>query len=532
MQRETRYAKSGDVNIAYQVVGQGPLDLVFVMGWVSHLDWFWEEPRFAHFLHRLASFSRLILFDKRGTGLSDRAVGLPTLEERMDDVRAVMDEVGSERAALLGISEGGPMCALFAATYPERTRALVLLASFARQLVAPDYPWGDTLEERLRLVDHVERNWGSDVRISARAPSLVQDERFREWWATYLRMSASPGAAAALIRMNMAIDVRHVLPTICVPALIIHRTGDRSFPIGAGRYLAQHIPHARFVELPGDDHLPFVGDQDAILDEIEQFLTGARPAPLADRVLATLLVTEVVGAAEAAARLGDGEWQCVLAAYNDLVRDQVGRFRGREVRQTVNGVMAAFDGPARAIGCACAIVAGARPLGLTVRAGLHTGECEAVGRDLTGAAVQVVARVLARSTPGEVLVSSTVKDLVAGSGIEFADVDLRLLGGAGGAWHLYRVRGGSASGGGTAAGTGPMEAAIDREAARLSRREREVAVLVAQGRFNREIASELAISVATAERHVANIMNKLGYHTRAQVAAWTVEHGLLSDRAD
>ena len=532
MQRVTKYAKSGDVNIAYQVVGQGPLDLVFVMGWVSHLDWFWEEPRFAAFLGRLASFSRLILFDKRGTGLSDRAAGLPTLEERMDDVRAVMDAVGSERAALLGISEGGPICALFAATYPERTAALVILGGYARRLVAPDYPCGDSPDERDRLAEHVERNWGSDVRLPARAPSLVHDARFREWWATYLRMSASPGAAAALIRMNMSIDIRHVLPIIRVPTLIVHRTGDRSLPVAAGRHLAEHIPGARFVELPGDDHLPFVGDRDAILDEVERFLTGARPAPLADRVLATLLSTEIVAAAEAAARLGDDAWRHVLAAHDDLVRDQMVRFRGRQVRQTVNGVLAAFDGPARAIGCACAIVAGARLLGLAVRAGLHTGECVAVGGDLTGVAVQIVGRVVARAGPGQVLVSSTVTDLVAGSGIAFDDVDVRLLAGAGGAWRLYRVRVEPAGAGCTPPGAVPGGPTIDRGSDRLSRREREVAGLVALGTSNREIAAELAISVATAERHVANIMNKLGHHSRAQIAAWAVEHNLPRDRDD
>ncbi len=532
MHRETRYARSGDVNIAYQVVGQGPIDLVFVMGWVSHLDWFWEDPRFASFLRRLAAFSRLILFDKRGTGLSDRAVGLPTLEVRMDDVRAVMDAVGSARAALLGISEGGPMCALFAATYPERTLALVLLSTFARQLVAPDYPWGHTLEDRLRLIEHVEREWGSDVGFAARAPSLIHDERFREWWAAYLRMSASPGAAAALIRMNMAIDVRHVLPTIRVPTLIVHRIGDQSFPVGASRYLAEHIPGARFVELPGDDHLPFVGDQDAILDEVEQFLTGARPARTDDRVLATLLFTEIVGAAEVAARLGDDAWRRVLEVHDRLVRDQWVRFRGREVRQTVNGFLAAFDGPARAVGCASAIIDGARGLGLDVRTGLHTGECDRALGELGGVAVQIAARVLARAAPGEILVSSTVKDLVAGSGIEFQEVDVRLLTGLGTAWRLYRVKDGP-PGAGRASSAAVVEAvATDRGADRLSPREREVAELVARGKSNREIAADLSISVATAERHVANIFNKLGYRSRAQVAAWAVEHSLPRDSAD
>src|SRR5215218_924757 len=279
MSAPTRYAKSGDVSIAYQVLGDGPLDLVFVMGWVSHLDWFWEEPRFARFLTRLASFSRLILFDKRGTGLSDRAVGLPTLDERIDDVRAVMDAVGSKRATLLGISEGGSMCSLFAATHPHRTTALIVIGGYARRLSAPDYPWGVAPEDWLRFIDDVENDWGGDTRLASRAPSLVHDVRFRHWWRTYLRMSASPGAAAALTRMNGEIDIREVVPAIHVPTLIIQRSGDQSVSVGNGRYLAERISSARYVELPGDDHLPFVGDQEAILAEIEVFLTGALPAP-------------------------------------------------------------------------------------------------------------------------------------------------------------------------------------------------------------------------------------------------------------
>lgn len=403
----TRYARSGDVSIAYQVVGDGPRDLVFVMGWVSHLDWFWEEPRFAHFLDRLASFSRLILFDKRGTGLSDRAVGLPTLEERMDDVRAVMDAAGSERAALLGISEGCAMCTLFAATYPERTAALIVLAGYARPLVAPDYPHGATPGERLRFAEHVEHNWGSDIRLAARAPSLVHDARFREWWATYLRMSASPGAAAALIRMNMAIDVRHVLPAIRVPTLVVHRTGDRSISVEHSRYLAARIPGARLVELPGDDHLPFVGDQDAILIEIEHFLTGVRPAPEADRVLATVMAAEIDAAATSAARLSDQRWGELRADYDALMREAVDRYRGREAGRTVDGALALFDGPARAVRCAEEIVREARRLGLRARAGLHTGEVIVAGTGVIGVALHLAALVADQAAGGEVVVSNT-----------------------------------------------------------------------------------------------------------------------------
>jgi pimeloyl-ACP methyl ester carboxylesterase/DNA-binding CsgD family transcriptional regulator len=541
----TRYAKSGDINIAYQVVGDGPLDLVFVMGWVSHLDWFWEEPRFARFLGRLASFSRLILFDKRGTGLSDRAVGLPTLEERMDDVRAVMDAVGSERAALLGISEGGPMCALFAATYPERTAGLIILGGYARRLRAPDYPYGDTPDERYRLAEHVEGNWGSDIRLPDRAPSLMHDARFREWWATYLRMSASPGAAAALIRMNMAIDIRHVLPTIRVPTLIIHRTGDRSLPVAAGRYLAERIPGARFVELPGDDHLPFVGDQDAILDEIEHFLTGVRPAPEADRVLATVLAAEIANAATSAAHLGDRRWGEVRAGYDALVREAVDRFRGREASRTVDGSLATFDGPARAIRCAEELVREARGFGLQVRVGLHTGEVIVVREGIIGVAIHLATQVARQATPGEVVVSNTVKDLVVGSGLAFQSLGDRVFPGLPGEWRLFRL----------ASETSPvsLETQLRQDAAvteayrvgveptaeerafaerrgaphGLTARELQVLRLVAAGHSNREVGDQLFISPATAARHVANIYSKLGVDSRAEATAFAHQHGLV-----
>jgi pimeloyl-ACP methyl ester carboxylesterase/DNA-binding CsgD family transcriptional regulator len=521
---DTKYARSGDVHVAYQVVGDGPCDLVFVMGWVSHLDYFWSEPRFARFLRRLASFSRLILFDKRGTGLSDREAGLPTLEERTDDVRAVMDAVGSERAALLGVSEGGTMCALFAATHPERTTALIIIGGYARRLWAPDYPWAPAREERLRFVEHVESGWGGDTRLSVRAPSLVHDARFREWWKTYLRMSASPGAAAALTLMNMEIDVREVLPAIRVPTLVLHRAGDQTVLVGNGRYLAERIPGARYVELPGDDHLPFVGDQEAILREVEVFLTGSLPAPESDQILATLMFTGIVGAAATAVRLGDQAWVELVAAHDALIREHLIRFRGREVKKTIGGFLAAFDGPARAVRCACAIVEDAHRLGITVRAGLHAGECETVGDDLGGVALQIAERVFDRAGSGEVLVSSTVRDLVAGSGIEFAEMEARLLTGPATGWRLHRV----------VQGPHPMHdapTAFEETAARppaaLSRREREVVILVARGLSNRQVASELSISPATVERHVANIFGKLGFHSRAQVAAWAVAHDLL-----
>ncbi len=441
MRPVTRYARSGEVNIAYQIVGQGPLDLVFVSGWVSNLDLMWQEPSYARFLRRLASFSRLILFDKRGTGLSDRVpeADLPTLEERMDDVRAVLDAAGAERAALLGHSEGGPMCLLFAATYPERTVALVLIGTYARRLVGDGYAFGTAPEAYDAFLEQIADEWGGAVGLEARAPSLVADTRFRTWWSDYLRMSASPGAALALTRMNGQIDVRPALETIGVPTLVVHRTGDRSLPVEGARYLAERIRGAKLVELPGIDHLPFVGDQDAILDEIEEFLTGVRRGAGNDRVLATVLFTDIVGSTERAATLGDREWRDLLDSHHLLVRRALASWRGNEIDTAGDGFLATFDGPARAIRCACAIRDGVRELGLEIRAGLHTGECEVHGETVAGIAVHIGARVSALAGPGEVLVSSTVRDLVAGSGIEFEERGEHELKGVPGRWRLYSV---------------------------------------------------------------------------------------------
>jgi class 3 adenylate cyclase len=438
---ETRYTRSGDVNIAYQVIGQGPLDLVYVMGWVTNLEAFWQEPSVARFFQRLASFSRLILFDKRGTGLSDRVPikELPTLEQRMDDVRAVMDAAGSDRAALFGVSEGGPMCALFAATYPQRTAALVLYGSYAKRLRAPDYPWAPTSEEREHWYELLEQGWGGVVDIATMAPNA--DPRFREWWARYLRMSASPAAALAFGRMNAEIDIREVLPSIQVPTLILHRTGDLDMDVGGARYMASRIAGAKYLELPGDDHLPFVGDQEAILDEIEEFLTGARRQADLDRVLATVLFTDMVGSTERSAALGDKGWSDLLEAHNRVIREELDRFRGREVDTAGDGFFATFDGPARAIRCACAMRNELARLGIEIRAGLHTGECELVGDKVRGLAVNIGSRVASLARPGEVLVSSTVKDLVAGSGLEFTDRGVHTLRGVPGEWRLFGVVG-------------------------------------------------------------------------------------------
>ena len=343
---QTRYARSGDVHIAYQVVGDGPPDLIYVPGWVSHLDYFWEEPGYARFLRRLTSFSRLILFDKRGTGLSDRVPPneLPTLEQRMSDVTAVMDAVGSERAALVGMSEGGPMCALFAATYPARTTALVMIGSYARRMLAPDYPAGLSWDAHEAFLQEIRDGWGGPVGLAARAPSVAGDERFARWWSTYLRMSASPGAAEALTRMNADIDVREALATIQAPTLILHRSGDRALSVDGARYMAARIPGAKLIELPGEDHLPFVGDQDAVLDEVEEFLTGVRHAPRFDRVLATVLFSDIVNSTARAAELGDSAWRELLGEHHRLVRRELTRFRGNEIDTAGDGFFAHFDG--------------------------------------------------------------------------------------------------------------------------------------------------------------------------------------------
>jgi pimeloyl-ACP methyl ester carboxylesterase/DNA-binding winged helix-turn-helix (wHTH) protein len=441
---ETMYARSGEVNIAYQVVGDAPLDLVFVMGWVSHVEYFWREPSFARFLRRLSSFSRLILFDKRGTGLSDRVPinRLPTLEQRMDDVRAVLDAVGSERAALCGVSEGGPMCSLFAATYPEKTSALVMIGTYAKRVRDADYPWAPTPEEREHFFEEIRRDWGGPVGLEERAPSVARDPRFREWWATYLRMGASPGAALALTQMNAEIDVRHVLPSVRVPTLVIHRAEDQCLKVEEGRYVAERIPGARYVELPGRDHLPFVGDQTAVLDEVEEFLTGARHAPEPDRVLATVLFTRIAGSPEqrAAAWPAVGLRQGLIQRLRAYVRKEVEWFRGREVDMVGDRPLAIFDGPARAVRCAYAIVEYASRLGVEMRAGLHTGECDVVDGKVTGVAAEIGVQVADRAAPGEVLVSNTVKDLVAGSGINFEDRGAHRLGRVPGEWRLFGVR--------------------------------------------------------------------------------------------
>jgi len=435
---ETRYAKSGDLSIAYQVVGEGPLDLIYVPGWISNVELMWDEPAHAHVLDRLASFSRLILFDKRGTGLSDPVPldRLPTLEERMDDVRAVLDAVECEQAALFGFSEGGLMSVLFAATYPERITALALFGVFAKRIWSPDYPWAPTPEARAREIEELERNWSKRMDLDTLAPS--EGEAFKNRLATYFRRSASPGAAVALLRMNTQIDVRDVLPSIHAPTLVLHRSDDLDVNVAEGRWVAQQIPGAKFVELPGDAHTLWGGDTDSVVDEIEEFLTGARRGPDPDRVLATVLFTDVVGSTEQATRLGDRRWRELLERHHVLVRKELERFNGRELDTAGDGFLATFDGPARAIRCAYAIGKGVRGIGLEVRAGVHTGECELFADKVAGLAVHTGARIVGEAQAGEVLVSQTVTHLVAGSGISFEDRGAHELKGVG-AWHLYSV---------------------------------------------------------------------------------------------
>jgi class 3 adenylate cyclase len=441
---DTHYARSGDVSIAYQVIGDGPFDVVFVPPAVSNVELAWEVPNARIFLERLASFSRVIQFDKRGMGMSDRVVGAPTLETRMDDVRAVMDAAGSERAALVGWSEGVAMSAVFAATYPERAWALVLYGGKARELRAPDYSWGETEAEALRAIAE-ER--GTD-------PAALVEELVRSGMPTgsaveaaaltrMIRQSASPGALEALDRMNIQIDIRQVLPTIRVPTLVLHNTRDRWVDVDRGRDLARRIPGAAFVEFPIDGHLTPAANLPPVVDAIERFLRdvweSAAVAQDPDRVLATVMFTDVVGSTETAADVGDARWRELLERHHALIRRELVRARGKEVDTAGDGFFAAFDGPARAIRCGCAIAESVKDLGLDVRVGLHTGECELIDGKIAGIAVHTGARVAAKARRGEVLVSSTVKDLVAGSSLRFEDRGAHDLAGIPGEWRLYSV---------------------------------------------------------------------------------------------
>lgn len=427
MTLKTRYARNGDVSIAYQVLGDGPIDLVIVPGFISHLDLDWSGPGFQRFVGRLAAFSRLIRFDKRGTGLSDPAPGAATLEERMEDVRAVLDAVGSRRAALFGYSEGGAMAALFAATYPERTLALVMYGSF---------PDGRSHGPKPEFAEMVRHSWGEGGLIDFFAPSRAHDGRLREAMGAYERAAVSPAMARALIEAWVETDVTAVLPEVRVPTLVLHRRGDY-IPIDGARVIAASVPGARLVELEGIDHLPFLGDADAIVEEVEEFLTGARNVAEPERALATVMFTDIVDSTRRAAELGDARWRDLLERHDELTGSQIERARGRKIKSTGDGVLATFDGPARAIRCAAGLVEDLRRDGIEIRAGIHTGECELLGDDVAGMAVHIGARIAALAGSGEVLVSSTVKDLVAGSQIEFEPRGAHVLKGVPGEWQIF-----------------------------------------------------------------------------------------------
>lgn len=436
---DTRYAKSGSLNIAYQVVGQGPLDLLFVPGWISNVELGWEDPAIARFYDRLASFSRLILFDKRGTGLSDRVSDEhpPMLEERTDDIRAVLDAVDSRRAAIFGVSEGGNMSVVFAATEPSRTAALITYGIFAKRIWSADYPWAPTPAERQAWLDGLAAGWGGKTDFGTIAPSVAHDERISAAFARRSRLSVSPSAALALGRMNTDIDIRAVLPVLRVPTLIFHAVDDRDVSIEEGRWIARRIPGARLIELPGGDHIPFYESQDAVVEAVQEFLTGAPPAQNADRFLATVLFTDIVNGTARAAELGDARWGALIESHHAIVRRELARFRGIEVDTAGDGFFATFDGPARGVRCALEVRDAVRDLGIEIRAGVHTGECEVIANKTGGIAVIIGSRVREQAAPGEVLATSTVKELVAGSGLRFEPRGARRLKGVPDEWQIF-----------------------------------------------------------------------------------------------
>ena len=444
----TQYARSGDVSIAYQVVGDGPIDIVLVPGYVSHVEMIWDNPGAVRMIERIASFARLLMFDKRGNGLSDPVEGAPLLEERIDDVRAVMEAAGSQQAVLYGASEGVPMCLLFAASHPESVSALVLYGGMARSTWAPDYPWASPADALLESSMEMAPYLFEGAALEVMAPSIADDPQYRQAFARFQRYATSPSMLQQNFLMFLDIDVRAILPSVEVPTLVLHRRGDMAVNRRAAEWMAGQIPGAKYVELPGNDHLMYVGDTDRLLDEVEEFLTGSRRTVEIDRVLATVMFTDIVDSTQRASSMGDRAWRDLLDAQNDILRRQLARFRGREIKTLGDGMLATFDGPARAIRCALAITEAVRPLGIEVRVGLHTGEVELVGDpedsahgggDVAGIAVHIAARVGAKAGTGEVLVSGTVKDLVAGSGIAFADRGEHILKGIPDQWRLFAV---------------------------------------------------------------------------------------------
>ena len=440
MRPRTHYAKAGDISIAYQVTGNGPIDLVRVPGWISNVDYDWEYAPQARLIERISQFSRFIRFDKRGTGLSDREVGYPTLEQRMEDVHAVMDAVGSERAVLFGTSEGGNMSILFAGTYRDRTAGLILHGCQARGEWAPDYPWAPTKEQTERALATMERDWGGMIDLDEGAPSLANDHLAREWCAAYMRYAASPKAAVAMWRLGAEVDVRGILSSIRVPTLVLQKEHDRWTKQEEGRYLASHIPNAKFVLLAGTDHLIWGDGQDELVQEVEEFVTGVRPVQPSDRVLLTLLFTDIVGSTRLAAEKGDQQWRDLLQKHDDVARHEFRRHGGTEVKSTGDGFLASFLGPTPAINCAAAIRDRMAVLNLPIRAGIHTGECSTRGGDLSGLAVHLASRLLNHAGQGEVVISRTVKDLLVGSEFKFDDRGQATLRDIPGLWQIYAVR--------------------------------------------------------------------------------------------
>jgi len=433
-----RYARSGEIHIAYRVYGAGPRDIVMIPGTLAHLEVFWAIPSYQQLLKRLTGFARVIMFDKRGQGLSDRVVAEQTMEERIDDVRAVMDEAGSRSATIYGWSEGGPMSIMFAATYPERVTALILYGSFAS---VKDKPWAVTREENEASLADIEKHWGEGILLRINAPSATNDPAMVEWGCRLERASASPGSIVALLRATYEIDVRHILPSVKVPTLVMHRTGDGLVPLASGRYLAEQVPGAIYSEIPGDDH--FVTDAetaDFIADKIERFLTGSLHRPEPDRVLATVMFTHIVDAIERAATMGEQRWSELLRRFYELLRAELVTFRGREIRTVSDGLLVTFDGPARAIRCACSARDKVTRLGLHLRTGLHTGECDLSGDNLHGIAVDIAASVASIAASDQVMMSSTVKDLVAGSNLRFVDRGTHTLKDIPGEWRLFEAR--------------------------------------------------------------------------------------------
>lgn len=437
----TRYARAGEAHIAYQVVGRSSPDLIMVPGWVSHVEFMWEVPMIASFMRRLAAFSRLIIIDRRGTGLSDPVLQMPTLEERVDEIRAVMDDAGSVRATLLGISEGGPLCALFAAACPARTDGLILYGTFAKGTACPEYRFRPTREQLEAFVEIVKNHWGSGKVSGYISETVRKDPLLTELWGRLERMSASPGSAARMMQMLMDFDVRDVLPSIRCPTLVLARKKDKLTRARAIKEMAQMIPNAVYRELAGDDHLPYAGDSESITEEVQHFITGTREALQIDRVLATVLFVDIVGSTEAAARMGDAAWRTVLERFSEHATRAVLRYRGALIKFTGDGFLARFDGPARAVQCAMAMGQVARAFDLEVRSGLHTGECEVLPKDVGGMAVHIASRICDLAAPGEVLVSRTIKDLVVGSGLKFSDRGTHTLKGVDEPWQLYRVEG-------------------------------------------------------------------------------------------